>query len=98
MEEYLETWEDTAGLIENLDLVISSCTSVAHLAAALNKMTWVIVPTLSYYIWAKEGNKDNYGELTDYYDCVRLHRAGKNHNWEKAFKSIDYSLKNFKKR
>lgn len=48
----LETWEDTAGCIKNLDLVISSCTSIAHLSGAMDHPTWVIVPILPYHVWA----------------------------------------------
>ena len=35
LEEYLTDWEQTAGAIANLDLVITSCTSVAHLSHKL---------------------------------------------------------------
>ena len=44
LEEHLTDWEQTAGAIANLDLVITSCTSIAHLSAAMGKETWVIVP------------------------------------------------------
>ncbi|MDG0815790.1 tetratricopeptide repeat protein [Bdellovibrio svalbardensis] len=53
----LKTWEDTAAAISCLDLVISSCTSIAHLAAALGKKTWVYTPINHYYIWASPGEK-----------------------------------------
>jgi hypothetical protein len=52
LQNLLISWEDTAACIENLDLVISSCTSVAHLASAMGKPTWVIVPILPYHVWA----------------------------------------------
>jgi len=52
LEPLLLSWEHTAGAIANLDLVISSCTSVAHLAAAMGKPTWIIVPLMAYYTWA----------------------------------------------
>lgn len=52
LQHFLISWEDTAACIQNLDLVISSCTSVAHLSAAMGKPTWVIVPILPYHVWA----------------------------------------------
>jgi hypothetical protein len=48
----LRSWEDTAAAISGLDVVISSCTSVAHLSAAMGKATWVVPPVYSYYVWA----------------------------------------------
>lgn len=39
----LDSWEDTAALIANLDLVVTVDTGVMHLAAAMGKPTWVIL-------------------------------------------------------
>ncbi len=76
LEKKLSTWEDTAGVIANLDLVITSCTSIAHLAAAMGKETWVIVPVLPYYIWAQPG------ERSAWYPNVRLFRQERFGEWE----------------
>lgn len=43
--------DKTAGLIENLDLVISVNTSVAHLTGALGKKLWVLLPSVPEYRW-----------------------------------------------
>jgi len=40
-----EHYDDTAGLVANLDLVITVCTSVVHLAGALGVPTWVLTPS-----------------------------------------------------
>lgn len=39
----IKSWEDTAAIIKELDLVVTVDTAVAHLAASLNKPTWVIL-------------------------------------------------------
>lgn len=53
LSDKLQTWQDTLGVIANLDLVITSCTSVAHAAAAMDKKTVVMVPILNYYPWSQ---------------------------------------------
>jgi tetratricopeptide (TPR) repeat protein len=52
----LVNWETTAAVISQLDVVVTSCTSIAHLAAAMDKPTIVMVPVLAYYIWPENLN------------------------------------------
>lgn len=82
----LENWEDTLAVIEQLDLVITSCTSVAHASAALGRETWVITPILPYYIWALPG------ERSPWYDSVRLFRQEKFGDWSAPFVKIREAL------
>lgn len=83
----IKTWSDTAGAIANLDLIITSCTSIAHLAAAMGKPTWVITPILPYWIWAKDGDK------TPWYDSVKIYRQEKFNEWEHPFEKIRNQIK-----
>jgi tetratricopeptide (TPR) repeat protein len=71
----LATWEDTAAAISLLDVVVTSCTSIAHLAGALGKQTLVFTPMLSYYIWAAPGEKSLW------YPNVKLYRQQRFHDW-----------------
>ncbi len=75
----LDSWMQTAQAIASCDLVISSCTSVAHLAAAMGVQTWIIVPVMPYYLWALPGN------LTPWYNCVRLFRQEVYGDWTAPF-------------
>jgi hypothetical protein len=86
LRDQMKTWEDTASIIAGLDLVITSCTSIAHLAGALGKETWVIVPVLPYYVWAKPGNK------SVWYDSVTVFRQEKYNEWDAPLNAIRQSL------
>jgi tetratricopeptide (TPR) repeat protein len=47
----INTWEDTAALISQLDTVVSVDTAVAHLSCALGKRTIILLPTCSDWKW-----------------------------------------------
>ena len=49
--------------------------------------TWIVVPILSYYLWALPQNK------TPYYDNVTLFRQEKYGTWESPFENIKENLK-----
>jgi hypothetical protein len=90
LQHTLISWEDTCACIHNLDLVITSCTSIAHVSAAMGKPTWVIVPILPYHIWAKEGNTSPW-----YKETTRLFRQKVFGGWEEPFCEIREELKLF---
>lgn len=89
LQHLLISWEDTAACIQNLDLVITSCTSIAHLSAAMGKPTWVIVPILPYHIWA-------YGDQHSpwYQNSTRVFRQKTFGKWDEPFDQIKLELAN----
>jgi hypothetical protein len=86
MQDKMKTWDDTANIIADLDLVISSCTSIAHLSAAMGKPTWIVVPIMPYYTWSIPGEK------SVWYDSVRLFRQEKFGKWDEPFEKIRKEL------
>lgn len=82
----INNWDQTRDVISECDLVISSCTSVAHLSGAMGVKTWIIVPVLNYYLWAVPGEK------TPYYDSVRLFRQRKFGCWKHPIDEIGAQL------
>jgi tetratricopeptide (TPR) repeat protein len=87
LQHFMISWDDTAACIENLDLVITSCTSVAHLASAMGKPTWVIVPLLPYHIWAYGGDNSPW-----YQKSTRVFRQQKFGEWDDVFETIRSEL------
>jgi hypothetical protein len=83
---HLGGWEATAGLLASMDLLITSCTSVAHASAAMGIPTWVMVPILPYYIWARPGTR------SAWYDSVTLYRQTIPNSWHEPIEEIRASL------
>lgn len=86
MDDAMTDWLATAEIVAALDLVITSCTSIAHLAGALGIPTWIIVPKMPYYMWCPPGDK------TVWYDSVTLFRQEKVGCWEAPFARVQQKL------
>jgi ADP-heptose:LPS heptosyltransferase len=80
------SWDDTLGALHHLDLVITSCTSIAHAAAALGKRTWIVTPLLPYYTWA-DMKKSSY-----WYDSASIYRQKSWNDWSDPFAEINIDL------
>jgi len=80
-------FSDTAAAIENLDLLISNDTSLAHLAGALAKQTWILLPFSSEWRWFLD-SKDS-----PWYKSVKLFRQEEMNNWKKVVQQVYDSLK-----
>lgn len=89
LQHLLLSWDDTAAAIENLDIVISSCTSVAHLAAAMGKKTYVMVPILPYHTWCYRSPES---DTSPYYKTVKLFRQTDKSKWNLSFQKMYRSL------
>ena len=82
----LKNYANTADVIAKLDLVISVDTSVAHLAGALGKTTWLLLPTNADWRWGREGSK------TAWYSSMRLFRQSTLGNWDDVFVELTDAL------
>jgi len=51
-KELIKDWQDTYSVLKSLDLVVTSCTSVAHFAGAIGIKTIVLVPLVPYFTWS----------------------------------------------
>ncbi len=81
-----KTFSDTAGAMENLDIVICNDTSVAHLAGAMGKKCYVILPTHYDWRWHTDISK------CDWYDSIKLYRQKT--TWEEVIGRIYEDIKN----
>ena len=77
-----EPFEDTLCIIENLDLVISVDTSLAHISATAGKKTWVMIPKVPDFRWGL--NKSS----SMWYNNITLYRQNETYDWENVFLDI----------
>ena len=84
--EQLETFTDTAALIETLDVVISVDTSVAHLAGAIDKALWVLLPFFPDFRWLMD--RDD----SPWYPSARLFRQKALNDWSQPLHAIQTAL------
>jgi ADP-heptose:LPS heptosyltransferase len=75
-------FEETAALIQNLDLVITCDTAVGHLAGALGKTVWVLVPFYADWRWLAER------EDSPWYPHTRVFRQTRRGGWEELFERV----------
>jgi hypothetical protein len=82
---------DTAGLIANLDLVIAVDTAVAHLAGAMNKPTWLLLPKAPDWRWML-GREDS-----PWYPSMRIFRQERLGDWESVIRRVHDELQNLQR-
>lgn len=83
----LRSFADTAALIEALDLVVTVDTSVAHLAAAMGKPTWILISHHPDWRWLLERTD------SPWYPSVRLFRQQALQTWESVLSDVKAELK-----
>jgi tetratricopeptide (TPR) repeat protein len=86
MEE-TQDFMDMAALIQNLDLVISLDSPVAHLAGALGKQVWTLLPFSPDWRWMLDR------EDSPWYPTMRLFRQPDTGEWEPVIEKLGASLR-----
>ncbi|OLL30703.1 hypothetical protein BTH42_15705 [Burkholderia sp. SRS-W-2-2016] len=80
------SFDDTAALIGNLDLVITVCTSLAHLAGALGARTWLLADVNPHWVWMLE--RDD----SPWYPSVTLYRQQQYADWAPVLQRVRAEL------
>ena len=81
---------DTAALIENLDLVISTCTSIPHLSGALGKETWILLSHVPDWRWLLDR------EDSPWYPSVKLYRQPVIGDWDSVLDKVKIDLERYR--
>lgn len=91
LTDEINDFADAAAIIQNLDLVISVDTSVAHLAGALGKSIWTLLTLTPDWRWLLD-RKDS-----PWYPTMKLFRQKKLGDWNSLINEVAEELKTFSK-
>ena len=86
LDSEIHDFADTAAIIANLDLVISVDTVVAHLAGAMGKPVWTLLPFVPDWRWLL--NRTD----SPWYPSMRLFRQTRANDWSGMFKRLKQTL------
>jgi tetratricopeptide (TPR) repeat protein len=89
LEPRLDDFVDTAAAIMQLDLVVCVDTSVAHLAGALGKPVWVMLPIPADWRWGESG------DATHWYPTMRFFRQSVAGIWDDVITRVTEALSEF---
>jgi len=84
---YLSNYAATAACIQELDLLLTVDTSVAHLAGALGKPVWTLLPTCNDWRWRQDR------EDTPWYPSMRLYRQTGLRDWRPVTSRLTSDLR-----
>jgi tetratricopeptide (TPR) repeat protein len=82
----LVDFTDTAALVAALDLVVAVDTSVAHLAGALGKPVWILLPAMPDWRWLSSGDE------SPWYPTARLFRQPSRGDWRTVAETVGRDL------
>ena len=74
--------EDTASAVKNLDLIIMTDSSVAHLAGTMGRPVWNLLGSRPYWLYLQERAD------TPWYPSMRLFRQLRHGDWDGVFASV----------
>jgi Flp pilus assembly protein TadD len=86
----IQDFADTAAIVSQLDLTICIDTSVAHVAGALGKPCWVLLPYVSDWRWLQDRSDSPW-----YPKGMRLFRQPKSDGWTDVIDEVTVALKNW---
>lgn len=86
----IKSYDDTLAILENLDYVITSCTSVLHASAIVGTPTLALIPISAYFTWVSPSPNNT---SVWYEDNLRLFRQVTPKKWDEPFAELSEFLR-----
>ena len=87
MVDQIWDFEETAAIIANCDLIITTDTVVAHLSGGLGKKTWLLMQYVPDWRWGLKGDS------TFWYPSIKLFRQTRPDDWNGVINRINLALR-----
>jgi ADP-heptose:LPS heptosyltransferase len=86
LKDFLLDYNNTAALIDRMDLLVTVDTSTAHLAAAMGKEVWLLVAWHNDWRWMEHRSD------TPWYPTMRIFRQPVPDDWDSVFAEVRMAL------
>jgi Flp pilus assembly protein TadD len=83
---FLSDYAETAAALQQMDLVITADTSVAHLAGSLGLPAWVLIPFAPDWRWMRDRND------SPWYPSMKLYRQSAAGDWNTVLRNVRTDL------
>ena len=86
LNKYINDYSDTAGLLKNIDLLITIDSSIVHMAGALGIKTYLLLPYTAEWRWFDDK------EVTPWYKSIKIFRQKNISDWIEVIDRVDKTL------
>lgn len=83
-----ESFMDTAAVMQHMDLIISVDTAIAHLAGAMGRPVWLMLPYATDWRWIAHST------ISPWYPTMRIFQQPKPFDWQSVVENVFWSLVN----
>ena len=83
---FIKDYADTAGFLENIDVLVTIDTSIANLAGAMGIKTYLLLPYASEWRWFYDTDK------TPWYDSIKIFKQKIPYDWQDVIERVKYEL------
>jgi tetratricopeptide (TPR) repeat protein len=92
LKAFIKNWSDTASFISQLDLILSIDTGLTHLAGALGKPVWLMLPRSTEWRWLSPKKNSIWYQWSAWYPTIRLFRSSSFFSWDSLAEEIRREL------
>ena len=89
LSKYIKSYNDTAALLKNIDILITIDSSIAHMAGALGIITFLLLPQTAEWRWFFDTDK------TIWYKSIKIFKQKSYNNWFDVLDKVNSELNNY---